>query len=645
MRITELFTAQSIALDEAQQDRSQIIDRLVELQATHGNIRDKEAYKKGLYEREDEGSTYVDNGITVPHAKCDCVTRPSLAALRLKTPVQYNAEDDGKTDLLFAIAAPKNGSLHVDMLARMMQMLMNEDFVEKLRTAKTPEDFLAAIDAQEEAQFGDESFTDQEIEQAGYRVLAVTACVNGIAHTYMAAEALNKAGAKMGVTIKVETNGSDGAKNILTKDEIANCDGIIVAAEKKIETARFDGKPVLFTRVDDGIHKPEELIHKITSGEVPEFHAKGGAQASEDASASDSFGRSLYKNLMNGVSHMLPFVVGGGIMIALAFLLDDYSIDPANFGMNTPAAAFFKTVGSAVFNYMLPILASYVAISIAGEPALAVGFAGGVLAMNGTNFTGLLNCQVDGVSGGFLAALLAGFVAGYVVLFLKKITEKLPKSVSGLRPMLIYPLGGVFVMGVFMCGINPVMGIINDFITSWLNSLGGTSAILLGAVSAVMMSIDMGGPFNKAGYLFGTAALASGNYEVMASVMVGGMVPPIAIALSTTFFPKKWTPDERRNGVINYVMGLCFVTEGAIPYAASDPLHVIPSCAIGAATAGALSMAFHCGLRAPHGGIFVFPVATNAPMYCVALAVGSILGGLILSLLKKNLPQEQSSES
>ena len=313
--------------------------------------------------------------------------------------------------------------------------------------------------------------------------------------------------------------------------------------------------------------------------------------------------------------------------------------------MNTPAAAFFKTVGSAVFNYMLPILASYVAISIAGEPALAVGFAGGVLAMNGTNFTGLLNCQVDGVSGGFLAALLAGFVAGYVVLFLKKITEKLPKSVSGLRPMLIYPLGGVFVMGVFMCGINPVMGIINDFITNWLNSLGGTSAILLGAVSAVMMSIDMGGPFNKAGYLFGTAALASGNYEVMASVMVGGMVPPIAIALSTTFFPKKWTPDERRNGVINYVMGLCFVTEGAISYAASDPLHVIPSCAIGAASAGALSMAFHCGLRAPHGGIFVFPVATNAPMYCVALAVGSILGGLILSLLKKNLPQEQSSES
>lgn len=418
-----------------------------------------------------------------------------------------------------------------------------------------------------------------------------------------------------------------------------------------METARFGGKPVLFAHVDDGIHKPEQLLQSVLDGKVPVFHStvresdKNLLEQNRGGSAKDSLGHTLYKHLMYGISHMIPFVVGGGIMIAIAYLLDDYSIDPANFGMNTPAAAFFKTVGSAVFNYMLPILASYVAISIAGEPALAVGFAGGVLAMNGTNFTGLLNCQVDGVSGGFLAALLAGFVAGYVVLFLKKITEKLPKSVSGLRPMLIYPLGGVFVMGVFMCGINPVMGIINDFITNWLNSLGGTSAILLGAVSAVMMSIDMGGPFNKAGYLFGTAALASGNYEVMASVMVGGMVPPIAIALSTTFFPKKWTPDERRNGVINYVMGLCFVTEGAISYAASDPLHVIPSCAIGAATAGALSMAFHCGLRAPHGGIFVFPVVTNAPMYCVALAVGSILGGLILSLLKKNLPQEQSSES
>ena len=639
MRITELFTAQSIALDEALQTQEQILSRLVELQATHGNITDREAYKKALYAREAEGSTYVDNGITVPHAKTNVVTRPSLAALRLSTPVQYNAEDDGTTDLLFAIAAPENGSLHVDMLARMMQMLMNEDFVEKLKAAKSPKEFLECIDAQEEAQFGTESFTQQAIPQDGYRILAVTACVNGIAHTYMAAEALTKAGDKLGLPTKVETNGSDGAKNILTRAEIAACDGIIVAAEKKVDTARFDGKPVLFTRVDDGIHKPEELIKKIAHGEVPVFHAEGGAPA-EDASTKDSFGRSLYKNLMNGVSHMLPFVVGGGIMIALAFLLDDYTIDPSNFGMNTPIAAFFKTVGSAAFGYMLPILAGFIAMSIADRPGLAVGFAGGVLAMNGTNFAGLANGETTGISGGFLAALLAGFVAGYVVEFLKKITEKLPASLNGIRPMLIYPLGGILIIGAVMCGINPVMGMINTAMTNWLNALGGSSKVLLGAIVAGMMSIDMGGPFNKAAYVFGTAALASGNYEVMAAVMVGGMVPPIAIALSTTFCPKKWTPDERRNGIVNYVMGLCFVSEGAIPYAAADPLRVLPSCVVGSAVAGALSMTFGCALRAPHGGIFVFPVVDHAVLYCVALAVGSVLGAVILSLVKKTQPAE-----
>ena len=637
MRITELFTAKSIALDVTAQNQAEIIDRLVELQATHGNITDTEAYKKALYAREAEASTYVDNGITVPHAKTSCVTRPSLAALRLTEPVQYNAEDDGKTDLLFAIAAPENGSLHVDMLARMMQMLMNEEFVEKLRAVKTPKEFLDAIDAQEEAQFGEESFTKQEIRQDGYRILAVTACPNGIAHTYMAAEALTKAGNKLGLPTKVETNGSDGAKNVLTKAEIAACDGIIVAADKNVETARFDGKPVIFARVDDGIHKPEELIKKIAHGEVPTYHAKGGAQAQEEESgASDSIGHTLYKHLMNGVSHMLPFVVGGGIMIALAFLLDDYTIDPSNFGMNTPIAAFFKTVGSAAFGYMLPILAGFIAMSIADRPGLAVGFAGGVLAMNGTNFADLANGQTTGISGGFLAALLAGFVAGYIVLFLERITEKLPASLNGIRPMLIYPLGGILAIGAVMCGVNPIMGMINTAMTNWLNAMGGTSKVLLGAIVAGMMSIDMGGPFNKAAYVFGTAALASGNYEVMAAVMVGGMVPPIAIALSTTFCPKKWTPDERRNGIVNYVMGLCFVTEGAIPYAAADPLRVLPSCVIGAALSGALSMTFGCALRAPHGGIFVFPVVDHALMYVVALAIGSVVGAVILSLLKKD---------
>ena len=636
MRITELFNAKAIALDVPAANRDEIIAKLVELQTTHGNITDAEAYKKALYAREAEGSTYVDNGITVPHAKTGVVTRPSLAALRLAKPVQYNTEDDGETDLLFAIAAPEDGGLHVDMLARMMQMLMNEDFVEKLRAAQTPAAFLDAIDAQEEAQFGDESFTEKVIPQDGFRVLAVTACPNGIAHTYMAAEALTKAGEKLGLPTKVETNGSDGAKNVLTRKEIEACDGIIVAADKNVETARFDGKPVLFTRVDDGIHKPEELIKKVAHGEVPVYHAKGGAQASAgEEEASESLGRRLYKHLMNGVSHMLPFVVGGGIMIALAFLLDDYSIDPSNFGMNTPTAAFFKTVGSAAFGYMLPILAGFIAMSIADRPGLAVGFAGGVLAMNGTNFTGIANGETTGISGGFLAALLAGFVAGYVVQFLKKITEKLPASLNGIRPMLIYPLGGILIVGAVMCGINPVMGMINTAMTDWLNAMGGTSKVLLGAIVAGMMSIDMGGPFNKAAYVFGTAALASGNYEVMAAVMVGGMVPPIAIALSTTFCPKKWTPDERRNGIVNYVMGLCFVTEGAIPYAAADPLRVLPSCVIGAALAGSLSMTFGCALRAPHGGIFVFPVVDHALLYCVALAVGSVVGAVILSLLKK----------
>ena len=639
MRITELFTTGSIALDAALSSRDEILDKLVALQATHGNITDTAAYKKALLAREDEASTYVDNGITVPHARTSCVTRPGLAALRLAEPVQYNAEDDGKTDLLFAIAAPENGSLHMDMLARLMQMLMNEEFVQTLRDAKTPAEFLQAIDDREDAQFGEESFTRQEIPQTGYRILAVTACPNGIAHTYMAAEALTKTGEKLGLATKVETNGSDGAKNVLTAEEIAACDGIIIAADKNVQTARFDGKPVLFARVDDGIHKPEELIKKVAHGEVAVFHADADAKAAQTNGAGDTVGHSLYKHLMNGVSHMLPFVVGGGIMIALAFLLDDYTIDPANFGMNTPVAAFFKTVGGAAFGYMLPILAGFIAMSIADRPGLAVGFAGGVLAMNGTNFAGLAAGQTTGVSGGFLAALLAGFAAGYIVQFLKKITDKLPASLNGIRPMLIYPLGGILIVGAVMCGINPAMGIINNAVADWLNALGGSSRVLLGAIVAGMMSVDMGGPVNKAAYVFGTAALASGNYEVMAAVMVGGMVPPIAIALSTTFCPKKWTPDERRNGIVNYVMGLCFVSEGAIPYAAADPLRVLPSCIVGSAVSGALSMLFGCALRAPHGGIFVFPVVDHPLLYVAALAVGSVAGALILSLIKKDAQQ------
>ena len=632
MKLIELFSCDATALDVKAKDKDAVINKLVDLQFTHGNITDKEAYKKAIYAREAEFSTYVGEGLAVPHAKTDVVTAPSLAVVRLAEPIQYNEDDDDKSSLFFMIAAPMNGNLHVDMLARMMSLLANEEFVAKLNAAKTPQEFLDLIAKEEEQNFGDESFTEEEVPQAGYRILCVTACPTGIAHTYMAAENLQKAGAAMGIPTKVETNGSGGVKNALTAEEIAKCDGIIIAADKNVEMARFDGKPVVITRVADGIHKPEELINKIVNGEAPIYHAAGGAPA---AAPNESAGSAIYKHLMNGVSHMLPFVVGGGIMIALAFLLDDYSIDPSNFGMNTPLAAFFKTVGNAAFGFMLPILAGFIAMSIADRPGLAVGFAGGVLAMNGTSFTGLMNGDTTGVSGGFLAALLAGFAAGYLVRFLEKITEKMPKAMDGIRPMLIYPLGGILLIGILMCAINPLMGAINTGISWVLNSMGGSSKILLGCVLGGMMSVDMGGPINKAAYVFGTAALSMGQFDVMAAVMIGGMVPPIAIALSCTFFPKKWTKEERNNGLVNYVMGLCFISEGAIPYAAADPGRVLPSCIVGSAIAGGLSMAFGCTLQAPHGGIFVFPTVGHPLMYVVALFVGSIVGAVILSALKK----------
>ena len=632
MKLIELFSCDATALNVKAKDKDAVINKLVDLQFTHGNITDKEAYKKAIYAREAEFSTYVGEGIAVPHAKTDVVTAPSLAVVRLAEPIQYNEDDDDKSSLFFMIAAPMNGNLHVDMLARMMSLLANEAFVAKLNAAKTPQEFLDLIAKEEEQNFGNESFTEEEVPQAGYRILCVTACPTGIAHTYMAAENLQKAGAAMGIPTKVETNGSGGVKNALTAEEIAKCDGIIIAADKNVEMARFDGKPVVITRVADGIHKPEELINKIVNGEAPIYHATGGAPA---AAPNESAGSAIYKHLMNGVSHMLPFVVGGGIMIALAFLLDDYSIDPSNFGMNTPLAAFFKTVGNAAFGFMLPILAGFIAMSIADRPGLAVGFAGGVLAMNGTSFTGLMNGDTTGVSGGFLAALLAGFAAGYLVRFLEKITEKMPKAMDGIRPMLIYPLGGILLIGILMCAINPLMGAINTGISWVLNSMGGSSKILLGCVLGGMMSVDMGGPINKAAYVFGTAALSMGQFDVMAAVMIGGMVPPIAIALSCTFFPKKWTTEERNNGLVNYVMGLCFISEGAIPYAAADPGRVLPSCIVGSAIAGGLSMAFGCTLQAPHGGIFVFPTVGHPLMYVVALFVGSIVGAVILSALKK----------
>ena len=555
--------------------------------------------------------------------------------------VDYGAMDGQPSDLFFMIAAPLNGDLHLEILSRLMVLLMDGEFVKALRSAADAQQFMAVIDRFEKEKYPQEVGGSEQKpveEKAGYRVLAVTACPTGIAHTYMAAEALEKAAAQMNLSIKVETNGSAGVKNRLTAQEIEQADGIIVAADKNVETARFAGKKVLFVPVSDGIHKPQQLLEQIESGTVAVYEKEKKAAVQQQEQGKESFGRQLYKHLMNGVSHMLPFVIGGGILIAIAFLLDDYSINPANFGMNTPLAAFFKTVGGVAFDFMLPILAGYIAYSIADRPGLAVGIVGGYIAKVGNSFANISG--ENAVSGGFLAALLAGFVAGYLVLGIKKLADKLPESMEGIKPVLIYPLFGVLLIGVFMFAVNPTMAAINTGITGFLNSMGGSSKILLGCIVAGMMSIDMGGPFNKAAYVFGTASIASGNYDVMAAVMIGGMIPPLAVALATTFFKKKFTSEERKSGVVNYIMGLCFITEGVIPFAAADPLRVIPSCVAGSAVAGGLSMLFGCTLRAPHGGIFVFPVVGNVVGYLIALAAGSLVGMLLLGVLKKDKVEE-----
>jgi len=657
MRITDLLRPESVELHTSAANKEAAIDKLIGLHVAGDNLADVEAYKQAILAREAQSSTAIEAGIAVPHAKSEAVKRPGLAAMTLDTGVDYGAMDNKPSDLFFMIAAPMDGNLHLEILSRLMVLLMDGDFTARLRAATTVEEFMKAIDDAEGAKYGEpaaqetaaEAAPAAEEKAAGYRVLAVTACPTGIAHTYMAAEALEKAGKTMGIPLKAETNGSGGAKNVLTAEEIAAADGIIVAADKNVETARFDGKRVLFVPVSEGIHHPEELIRKIAEKQVPIYHYSGAVETA-DTAKNESVGRQLYKHLMNGVSHMLPFVIGGGILIALAFLLDDYSINPANFGMNTPVAAFFKTVGGVAFNFMLPILAGYIAMSIADRPGLAVGFVGGSLAAAGTSFATILDPNTAAIPAGFLGALLAGFVGGYFMLGLRKVCNRLPDSLEGIKPILIYPVIGVLFMGLFMCLVNPIMGAINNGLIEFLNSLGGTSKILLGAVLAGMMSIDMGGPFNKAAYVTGTGAIATAaaagaaqgaiEYQMMAAVMVGGMVPPLAIALCTTFFKKKFTQDERKSGVVNYIMGLCFITEGAIPFAASDPLRVIPSCVVGSAVAGALSMFFGCSLMAPHGGIFVFPVVTNVLGYVISLVVGSLVGMLLLGVLKKNREQE-----
>ena len=638
MRIVDLLSKESIALNAAPKSKPEAIDLLIELQVKGGNIADKEAYKAGILAREEKGSTAVGEGIAIPHAKSEAVKAPSLAAMTVPEGVDYEALDDEPSNLLFMIAAPNDGDVHLEVLSRLMTILMDEDFREKLLNAKDKEEFLKIIDDMEKEKYPDEP-AEQKTEAQGYRVLAVTACPTGIAHTYMAAEALEKAGKKLGISIKVETNGSGGAKNVLTQEDIDGCDGIIVAADKTVEMARFNGKKVIKTKVSDGIKIPEELINRIEAGDAPVYHHEGGSGSSQASSGDgESFGRKLYKHLMNGVSNMLPFTVAGGIFIALAFLIDSIGGAPldGDFGTHLAAAAWFKTIGNYAFQFMIPILAGYIGLSIADRPGLLVGMAGGAMAAAGATFAH----PAGDVPSGFLGALLAGFLGGFIMLGLEKACDKLPKSLNGIKPVLIYPLGGLAIVALMMCAVNPVMGLLNEGLAKFLTNMGSSSKVLLGCILGAMMSIDMGGPFNKAAYVFGTASIASGNFDIMAAVMVGGMVPPIAIALATTFFRNRFTADERKNGPVNYIMGLSFITEGAIPYAAADPARVIPSCMIGAATAGGLSMAFNCTLRAPHGGIFVFPVVGSPVKYVLALVIGSLVGMIMLALLKKKQPQD-----
>ena len=637
MRITELLKPESIDLNAAPKDKNDTIRQAVALMAKSGNISNIEAYTKQVMAREEESTTGVGEGIAIPHGKCDAVTRPGLAAMIIRDGVDYDSLDGEPVNVLFLIAAPNTkDNVHLDVLSKLSVLLMDEDFTAALKAAKTTDEFLKVIDdADKESQDIDERLEDTAKEPA--KILAVTSCPTGIAHTYMAAEGLEKAAKKLGCSVKIETRGSGGAKNVLTEQEIASADCIIVAADAKVPMERFAGKKVIECQVSDGINKAEELIKRAMEGDAPVYEAhssdgSGGSAASANKGKSGGVGHQIYMQLMNGVSHMLPFVVGGGILIAIAFLIDGLNVDMnslseaerANFGTITPVAAMFKTIGGAAFGFMLPVLAGFIAMAIGDRPALALGFVGGYIAANGKS--------------GFLGALVAGFVAGYIIVGLRKLCDKLPEALEKIAPVLIYPVVGILVIGLGMTYvIEPVMGAINTGLNSFLVSMGSSSRVILGFILAAMMAIDMGGPFNKAAYVFGTAAIASGNYDIMASVMIGGMVPPCAIALATILFKNKFTKEEREAGPTNFIMGLAFITEGAIPYAAADPLHVIPACLIGSGMAGAISMIFRCTLMAPHGGIFVFPVVGNPLYYVLALVVGTIVSTFLLGVLKKKV--------
>lgn len=637
MKITDLLTKESIDLNVKASNKKDVIEKAVDLMQHNGNIKDKAEYLKLVMKREEEGTTGVGEEIAIPHGKGEVIAKPGLAAMVIPDGVDFESLDGKPIKLLFLIAAPDNKeNVHLEVLSRLSTLLMDEKFRKELINAKTKEEFLEIIEKAEKV-----NKEEKDEDKNNYELLGITACPTGIAHTYMAAESLEQMGKELGHPIKVETQGQSGTKNKLTDEEIKNAKAIIIAADVKVDLSRFDGKKILRTGVSDGIHKPKELIEKAlySENDIPVYHHQGNKRENVEMEKPKG---NLYNHLMNGVTHMLPFVVGGGILIAIAFLLDDYSIDPSNFGMNTPVAAFFKTIGGMAFDFMLVILSGYIAMSIADRPGLVVGFVGGAISKAGTTFTSLGNSEEVLISSGFLGALLAGFIGGYVVLFLKKLFSFMPKSLEGIRTILIYPVAGVLLIGLIMLLINPFVSSINTGLNNFLSSMSEVNKVILGAILAGMMSVDLGGPVNKAAYTFGTGMLAEGHYEIMAAVMIGGMVAPLAIALLATFFPKKLPKKERQAGLLNYVMGLSFISEGAIPFASADPLRVLVSCVIGSAVSGALSMAFNCTLMAPHGGIFVLPLIGNWAWYVVALAAGSFVAMGIMALWKKNVWESES---
>ncbi len=639
MKITDLLSTSAIQINGSANSKEELISKMVDLMANNGNIINKEEYKRVVLEREKEGTTGIGEGIAIPHGKTDAVSKPGLAAMVVPNGVEFNSLDGQPARLIFLIAAPNTkDNVHLDVLSRLSTLLMDTRFREELLNAETPAEFMLCIDRAERMKLN-----ETKKEEKGYEILAITACPTGIAHTYMAAEALEKMGKQLGHKVKVETHGSSGVKNKFTKEEIKNAKAVIIAADTKIDLSRFDGKKLVKAKVADGINKPQELIEHVLSPEAKVYHSKNKNNQDDD-NEKEGIGTQIYKHLMNGVTHMLPFVVGGGILIALAFLFDDYSIDPSNFGMNTPLAAFFKTVGGAAFNVMLYILAGYIAMSIADRPGLAVGFVGGILAVQGTTLASLTDSTVTLVSSGFLGALIAGFAGGYIVLGLKKLCSYLPESIEGIKTILLYPVFGIALIGAFMLLINPYVGAINTGINNYLSSMSTANKVLLGAILGGMMAIDLGGPVNKAAYTFGTGMLASGQYEIMAAVMAGGMVPPLAIALLATFFPKKIAKKDKQAAYVNYIMGLSFISEGAIPFASADPLRTIPAFVLGSAVTGALSMAFNCTLMAPHGGIFVIATIGHPIWYLISILVGSLVSMGVMTILKNNLPEYEKTK-